>query len=326
MAKEKRSRIRKRRGCLSGCLARLLMLLGFLALVFVGVHLFGFVQNDEETGEPRLTFGKEPVPLLPGDIGNGISALLSSIPSWPYGIRSEGMTLKILRGGRGQALLLCCDGYTAMIGGGSETYSAGLQMLLCGVSRLDAAVIPSSDGKDAGGMAFVIQTGKPSYLFLTGIVTQTAEWQRMEKAFPENRRIIPTPGLSFNLGRGRVTFVGPGSEGYTANENRSLSLRVDYGGTSILIPGRMPKDGEQNLLSSRAVINADVLIAANGGEEGATGESLIAAVKPRIAVCTGNLDWRVKARLQSAGAAVYTVKEHGVMTIRSDGTDVRIEP
>ena len=44
MAREERSHIRKRRrGCISGCLTNILLLLGLAALLFVGACVRGFV-------------------------------------------------------------------------------------------------------------------------------------------------------------------------------------------------------------------------------------------------------------------------------------------
>lgn len=53
MAREGRSHVRKRKkGCLVGCLTNLMLLLGVIALVFVGAHVLGFVESDPQTGAP----------------------------------------------------------------------------------------------------------------------------------------------------------------------------------------------------------------------------------------------------------------------------------
>ena len=55
MAREGRSHVRKRKkGCLVGCLTNLMLLLGVIALVFVGAHVLGFVESDPQTGAPTL--------------------------------------------------------------------------------------------------------------------------------------------------------------------------------------------------------------------------------------------------------------------------------
>ena len=44
---EKRSHIRKRKkGCLTGCLTNILLVLGVAAAIFVGAHVLGFVKTD----------------------------------------------------------------------------------------------------------------------------------------------------------------------------------------------------------------------------------------------------------------------------------------
>jgi hypothetical protein len=56
MAHEERSHVRKRRrGCLSGCLTKIVLLLGLAAVLFVGACVLGFVKNDPETGAPSLS-------------------------------------------------------------------------------------------------------------------------------------------------------------------------------------------------------------------------------------------------------------------------------
>ena len=54
---EKRSHIRKRKkGCLTGCLTNILLVLGVAAAIFVGAHVLGFVKTDSTTGAPIISF------------------------------------------------------------------------------------------------------------------------------------------------------------------------------------------------------------------------------------------------------------------------------
>ncbi|MDO4741505.1 MAG: hypothetical protein Q4A66_12630, partial [Eubacteriales bacterium] len=56
MAREERSHVRKRRrGCLGGCLTKILLLLGLCAVLFVGACVLGVVKSDPETGAPSLS-------------------------------------------------------------------------------------------------------------------------------------------------------------------------------------------------------------------------------------------------------------------------------
>lgn len=57
MAREGRSHVRKRKkGCLVGCLTNLMLLLGVIALVFVGAHVLGFVESDPQTARRRSSW------------------------------------------------------------------------------------------------------------------------------------------------------------------------------------------------------------------------------------------------------------------------------
>ena len=68
-------------------------------------------------------------------------------------------------------------------------------------------------------------------------------------------------------------------------------------------------------------------ICAQGGSDEATGTDFAAAVSPKAALLTGKSPANpVIVRLQRAGAQVYTAKEHGVMTVYSDGSSIRVVP
>ena len=168
MAREARSQVRKRRrGCIGGCLTKIVLLLGLCAVLFVGACVLGFVKTDPETGAPALSLegmdlGKIGIPEI--DLGNidlsGISLPDMggfSLPGWAYDVKREGLTVKALRAGEGEAVLVCADGYTMLVGGGSGM-GAGLtaQLLLSGVKHLNAVVAPSSDQTAIGGLPLVM--------------------------------------------------------------------------------------------------------------------------------------------------------------------------
>ena len=85
--------------------------------------------------------------------------------------------------------------------------------------------------------------------------------------------------------------------------------------------------GEQELVSSGVRMDADVLICSRGGSDEATCLALVEAASPSVALLTGKEPANsVLIRLQRAGAQTYTVKEHGVITVVSDGRNVTVKP
>lgn len=333
MAKRAHSRVKKhRRGCLSGCLVNILLILGVAALLLVGACVLGFVQIDEATGAPQLnidpskidlsSLDKVSLPELP-DFASGAAA------KWAYGVPKEGMTVKVLRAGAGESILVCCDGYTMLLGGGENGLLTAGQLLLCGAKNLSAAAVMSLEAGQMGGMKTVLSMTKPDYLLFPDSQTKRIEYNAMiEKAQDVGAQLIaPDQGLTFSLGRSTVRVIGPKYKNHTDERDDGLSIRIDYGETSVLVMGTVTQAAERELVSSGAPMDADVLICGMGGGEEATGSVLVSAVTPDIAVMTGeNPANSVKVRLQRAGCEVYTAKEHGVMTLVSDGRTVTVQP
>ena len=108
-----------------------LLLLGLCAIVFVGACVLGVVENDPETGKPSFSLGGmlEDVSLpdlsdieLPSGadgLQDAAQKAISGMNAWPYAVRQNGLTVKTLRAGKGEAVLVCADGYTMLLGGGS---------------------------------------------------------------------------------------------------------------------------------------------------------------------------------------------------------------
>ena len=335
MARGKKSHIRKkarRRGCLSGCLTNVLMVLGLLALLFVGACMLGIVKNDPQTGAPSLSLDG-----LPG-LGNirlpqirlpELALPDVKLPGWPYGLRAEGLTVKTLRAGEGEAVLVCADGYTMLLGGGSGSGVALTgQLLLCGVNHLNAAVAMSSGQSQIGGLPMAITLMPPQYLIYQSSQTKGIAYNRLMGQAEQKggiQTVAAKKGLTFNLGRARVSVIGPTWTPHTDERDDGLSLRIDYGSTSVLVMGSVTASGEREMISARASLKADALICSMGGGEEATCAELVSAVTPRIALLTGKKPAdAVVNRLLRAGAQVYTAKEHGVMTLYSDGQKLEI--
>ena len=64
---EEGGRRRRKKGCITGCLTNFLLVLGVLALLFVGAHVLGFVENDPETGAPSLSVDNVKLPQIDWD-------------------------------------------------------------------------------------------------------------------------------------------------------------------------------------------------------------------------------------------------------------------
>ena len=202
-------------------------------------------------------------------------------------------------------------------------------MLLSGVKHLNAAVAMSSEQAQIGGLPLTIKLMPPQYLIFQDSQTKGAAYNRLVTTAQKSSKIqllTPKQGLSFMLGRARVTLIGPARTAHTDERDDGLSVRIDYGATSVLIMGAVTDKGEREMITSRVNLDADALICARGGSEEATCTEFVSAVSPRIALMTGKDPANsVKVRLTRVGAQVYTAKEYGVMTLISDGQLLQIK-
>ena len=331
MARE-RSHVKKgRRGCMSGCLVNILLLLGVAALLFVAACSFGVIRNDPETGAPYITFEEFGVGKLDaGAIGDKVSGLSLPQIDWPYAVNRSGLTVKVLRAGDGEAVLVCSDGYTMLLGGGEGSgVMLCSQLLLSGVNRLSAAVAMQSADEQLGGMGMAVRLMKPDYLLYPDTQVKSKAFNSMMSAASGVEGIgliAPEQGLTFMLGRAQVSVIGPHTRHHTDERDDGLSLRIDYGSTSVLVMGGVTMSGERQILST-APVDADVLIASCGGSAEGTTTEFAEAVSPRIALLTGREPANaVKVRLERTGAEVYMAKDHGVMTVYSDGQNLTVKP
>ena len=332
MAREHSHVKKRRRGCLSGCLVKIVLLLGAAALLFVAACSVGVIQNDPETGAPYVTleglgFAGLSLPELSGMEMPSLAGL--NLPAWAYRVNPSGLTVKTLRAGDGEAVLVCSDGYTMLLGAGEGKglLLAG-QLLLSGVNHLHAAVAMQSSDVQLGGMATAIKLMKPDYLLYPDTQVKSGAYNAMLSAAEKQnvQQIAPQQGLSFSLGRATVTVIGPCLKRHTDERDDGLSVRIDYGDTSLLVMGGVTAAGERDMISS-AHVDADVLIASCGGASDGTCAEFAEAVSPQIALLTGKAPANpVKVRLERVGAQVYTAQENGVMTVFSDGQTVSVQP
>ena len=328
---------------MGGCLTRIMLLLGLCALVFVGACVLGFVKNDPETGKPSLSLGGmlEDVSLpdlsdieLPSGadgLQDAAQKAISGLSAWPYAVSQSGLTVKTLRAGKGEAVLVCADGYTMLLGGGSGMgASLTAQLLLSGVGHLNAVVAMGSDAASIGGLPLAMTLMQPDYLLYPSSQTKGTAYNRLINTAEKSSKtqlMAAKQGISFVLGRAQVTILGPAKTPHVDERNDGLSVRIDYGQTSVLVLGGIAAAGERELITSRVNLDADALICALGGAEEATCQELVEAVTPSVALLTGkNPSNAVRVRLMRVDAQVCCAEDYGVMTLFSDGQTITVKP
>ena len=102
--------------------------------------------------------------------------------------------------------------------------------------------------------------------------------------------VFLSSGDSLPLDGGHLSVLGPLEKDDEKENNNSLVLLAEGGGGSILLAGDMEFPEEDSLLKAGLIPHADVLKVGNHGEDDATSNALINAVRPSVAVISTNSD------------------------------------
>ena len=143
------------------------------------------------------------------------------------------------------------------------------------------------------------------------------------------------PGEWFDLGRGaRLEVLGPPTEpveggGDDLNDN-SVVLRLSWGEVSFLLTGDLESAGEEALLREGGDLRSTVLKVPHHGAADATGDPLLAAVQPEVAVISVGADnWfghPSPAVLERLGdSLVYRTDLNGSVKLSTDGEHLWVE-
>jgi competence protein ComEC len=226
-----------------------------------------------------------------------------------------------------------------LVDGGLRTscFDAGRSIVLPflqwqGTRRLDAVLISHPQMDHMGGLLTVVEHTPVGSLFWNPVGAMPTHLKNIFSHFSSDRVSSAVRGCSgVHLGSAVLTFLNPDQSQKTRMSgkdlnNASVVARLEYGEISFLFTGDLEREGEEELLSSGAKLCASVLKVAHHGARTSTSRQFVEAVKPKIAVISGERPLtrtgphhEVIARLQSAGAHVFITGRDGAVTVQTDG-------
>lgn len=265
-----------------------------------------------------------------------LSAMLLLLPAAVSAETEEAppLSLYAINVRKADALLLRCGRTAYLIDTGTEDSFPFLLSVLKkeGVTRLDGVILTHTHKDHAGGLDYLLASDiEIDRVYASGYFT------KKEKKHPAVVALAGTgkevtwllSGDSLPLDGGTLEVVGPLVKNEETENCDSLVLLASGGGGTMLLTGDMEFPEEDTLLAAGLIPHADVLKVANHGEGDATGEALVKAVSPSVAVISTNSDdepdtpaKRVLKLLAKYGAAVYLTQdtENGVLITIKDGT------
>lgn len=170
-------------------------------------------------------------------------------------------------------------------------------------------------------------------------IVGTKTYQRLLAALEEKDPLVtcPAAGETYGLGNASFTILVHDDSPETAREEMndcSIALMVTDGLHRFLFYGDGEARVENAMLDSGADLWADVLMVSHHGSASSTGQKLLEAVDPKIAVIPCGLDFegeqqdpseKVLNRLAACDAQVYRADENGTVVIYSEKERLRVE-
>jgi competence protein ComEC len=251
------------------------------------------------------------------DVGQGDALLIQT---------SGGRTLMVDTGGAG------FDGTAVDIGG--RVLAPALWAR--GVRQLDLLAISHADPDHIGGASAVLRDFLPVELW-EGIPVPRHELRRRVLAQARDHRVpvlrqLSGVHLALDAVHVRVLHPPPADwERPRVRNDDSLVLEVRHGDVAMLLTGDIGEETERTIVPKLTPAGVRVLKVAHHGSRTSTGQALLEAWKPQIALISCGRGNRfdhpaadVMARLEEARVRVYRTDRDGQITVLSDGRAVEV--
>jgi competence protein ComEC len=233
----------------------------------------------------------------------------------------HGPELAMLDVGQGDSILLRDGGNAILVdGGGWDHGDLGGRVLLPallgeGVRSLDALVMTHPDHDHCQGLVDIAAYLPVREVWLgPGWEPKGCAGQLMH--LPGVRVRLLWRGRRARVGRWRLTALHPDPGERRGTNERSLVLRAEVLGRSVLLTGDMESWAESRVLDCCAAqARADILKVAHHGSKTSSTDSFLEAVAPRLAVISAGVN---NLYHHPSPLILDRLQEHGIRALRTD--------
>jgi competence protein ComEC len=252
------------------------------------------------------------------------------------------LVVTVLDVGQGDAILVEAPGGQRILVDGGPSGPAVLAALArelpAGARRLDLVVLTHPQEDHVAGLVDVTSRYDVRAVAVSGTTSPIGSFQAWQEEVAA--RAIPVQPLSFGEaallpGGLRIDVLNPNQPYLRDTEddlnNNAVVLRLTYGRVSFLLTADLGPEGEERLLAETGDLHATVLKVGHHGSATSTGDALLAAVRPSVAVISVGTDNiyghpSPSTLLRLAGLPVFRTDRNGSVRFETDGERLFVRP
>lgn len=235
--------------------------------------------------------------------------------------------------GQGDSALVSCDNHHLLIDGGNADKSQVVYTVLSNknIDYLDYIIISHTDADHCGGVSGALNKASVGVCYCSESTDDSKTWNNVIKSLNNQGKniTIPTVGEKIYLGNAEITFLAPFTSNHSDNNN-SIVCRIDFGEVSFMFTGDAEEEEEQELISSKANLKADVLKVSHHGSNKCSSEQFLKLVQPKYAVISvgknsyGHPGKSTLERLNNYTSNIYRTDKHGDIFFTTDGKNISV--
>lgn len=245
------------------------------------------------------------------------------------------LNVTVIDVGQGDSILLTFGSETMLIDAAEKHESEAVleELKARCIDDIDILVATHPHDDHIGGIEAVIDKYSVDKVYMADTASKSKTYKGLVNSL--KTKGIPIyvayAGLEFSLGQVLCTIISPGrQDDYDAN-NESVAVFVDFINSEFLFTGDIEQKAEDELISSRYYIDADVLKVAHHGSSTGTSEAFLKAVSPDYAAIScgkGNTykhpHKETLELLSNLGIKTYRTDISGDITFVSDGQNINV--
>jgi competence protein ComEC len=195
------------------------------------------------------------------------------------------------------------------------------------IAHIDALVLSHAERDHYGGLTFLARTFAPSTLWWNGVPGHGEQLQQFWTTLDQHG--VPARAVRRGFRRHvdgvEVEVLGPSAADGGSLNDRSLTVRLRYGSSTLLFPGDVETEGERRLVhSSNGGLTATILKVPHHGSRTSSTAPFVDAVMPRVAVISAGFDNRfrmphaeVLAAYGARGASMWRTDLDGAVIVEA---------